>query len=87
MMKNLLKLCDILMIWQDFKNSGFARCHNYENDNLKLLFKLAGEESQSSPSLLNFSTVTFVKVNKSQKHFSWNSIAQKTNEILDKILP
>ena len=28
-----------------------------------------------------------LKVNKSQKHFSWNSIAQKTNEILDKILP
>ena len=28
-----------------------------------------------------------VKINKSQKHFSWNSIAQKTNEILDKILP
>ena len=28
-----------------------------------------------------------VKVSKSQKHFSWNSIAQKTNKILDKILP
>ena len=28
-----------------------------------------------------------LKVSKSQKHFSWNSIAQKTNEILDKILP
>ena len=28
-----------------------------------------------------------LKVSKSQKHFSWNSIAQKTNIILDKILP
>ena len=28
-----------------------------------------------------------LKVSKSQRHFSWNSIAQKTNEILDKILP
>ena len=28
----------------------------------------------------------YVKVSKSQKHFSLNFIAQKTNEILDKIL-
>ena len=28
-----------------------------------------------------------VKVSKSQKKFSWNSIAQKMNEILDNILP
>ena len=28
-----------------------------------------------------------IKVRKSQKHFFWNSIAQKTNKIFDKILP
>ena len=28
-----------------------------------------------------------LKVSKSQKHFPWNSIAQKTNEIFHKILP
>ena len=28
-----------------------------------------------------------LKVSKSPKNFSWNSIAQKTNKILDKILP
>ena len=30
---------------------------------------------------------TLLKVSKSQKHFSWDSIAQNTNEISDKILP
>ena len=33
------------------------------------------------------SDVLYLKVSKSQKQFSWNSIVQKTNEILDKILP
>ena len=28
-----------------------------------------------------------LKVSKFQKYFSWNSIAQKTNKVLDKILP
>ena len=28
-----------------------------------------------------------LKVSKSQKHFSWNSIAQKMNALFDKILP
>ena len=32
-------------------------------------------------------TLILLKVSKSQKLFSWNSIAKKTNEILDKILP
>ena len=32
------------------------------------------------------SDVLYLKVSKSQKQFSWNSIAPKTNEILDKIL-
>ena len=31
--------------------------------------------------------LALLKVSKSQKHFFVNSIAQKTNEILDKILP
>ena len=32
-------------------------------------------------------TQVLLKVSKSQKHFSWNSIAQKTNKISDKKLP
>ena len=31
--------------------------------------------------------IVLLKVSKFQKHFSWNSIVQKPNEILDKILP
>ena len=35
----------------------------------------------------NQSKIAVLKVTKSQNHFSWNSIAQKTNVSLDKILP
>ena len=37
--------------------------------------------------LFNSDKIWPLKVSKFQKHFSWNSIAQKTNKILGKILP